>query len=78
MNNNQIIKMARLCELLKSRRGLSSDEIQSILQISRRTFFNYLEELRCLGAEISYNKSLNEYKIENSFDLLGYCSNRFV
>ncbi len=76
--NNQIIKMARLCKLLKNSTGLEKEFILKTLDISDRTFTRYLEELRTIGAEISYAKISNTYTIKNSFDVLEYCANELI
>ncbi len=77
MNKNQI-KMARLCELIKSQGGLDSETVQSHLKVSRRTFFNYLDALRDMGAEIQYNKVSKRYKLENDFNLMEYYNRCFL
>ncbi len=70
MNDSHVIKKAKLCDLLVRRNGLNCEEIQSTIQISRRTVFKYLGELRSMGAEIKYDKTSNKYNLLNkSFDV---------
>ena len=78
MYNNQIVKMAQLCELIKVNDGTTSSQVQKSLNISRRTFFRYLDNLRDMGANIGYNKIENCYKLEKDFDLLKYYAENII
>ena len=66
-NLHQFQKMAFMVELLKKKPCGSASDLAKKLNISRRTFFRYIEELDMHGAEIQYNKSDNCYLIENDF-----------
>lgn len=70
--------MARLCDLLIKNSGLEAEQIQKKLNISRRTFFRYLDELRTFGALIIYEKQTNCYSLENEFDVLAYFAEKVV
>jgi predicted DNA-binding transcriptional regulator YafY len=66
-NLNQFQRMAFMVQLLKRKPHGSASELAKKLNISRRTFFRYAEELGMHGAEIKYRKSDNCYYIDNDF-----------
>jgi predicted DNA-binding transcriptional regulator YafY len=78
MLNDPLIKKARLCKLLNNPSGQSKIFLLNTLGVSDRTFIRYIEDLRIMGAEISYNKYSNTYYLENGFDLLDYCKRELV
>ncbi|MBT1689703.1 helix-turn-helix domain-containing protein [Dawidia soli] len=47
----------------------TADFIASKMGISRRTFFNDLQKLRDMGAEIDFDKSRKCYRYGNNFTL---------
>lgn len=60
-------KIYYLIQLLESNCSGTADELAEKLEVSRRTFFRYLEELRARGAEIEYCKYSNTYTLKNEF-----------
>ena len=50
--HNQIIKMSKLVSHMKSNETTTQNNSMEELEISRRTFFRYLEDLKELGADI--------------------------
>ena len=69
-NQNYVLKMAQLVGFLKNEVGGTADQLAEKMNISRRTMFRYLEELRDIGAEIEYCRENNSYFIRNEFDFL--------
>jgi predicted DNA-binding transcriptional regulator YafY len=67
-NQNQYLKIHQLLDILESNYPGTADEIAEKLDISRRTLFRYLEELRDRGAIIEYCKCQRTYSLENDFD----------
>jgi len=74
MNENQILRMAKLCQLLKKRSCINRKEIEDQLKISTITVYRDIEKLRDSGADIIYNKRLDTYCLINEFDILEYYS----
>lgn len=66
--------MARLCQIIKERNGVSGVELQNKLNISERTRYRYLYELKGMGADIVYCRRTDCYRLFNDFDLLSYYS----
>ncbi len=60
--------MAQLVEFIKRENRGTSEELATRMQISRRTLFRYLDELRSLGAEIEFCKCKNTYILKNEFN----------
>lgn len=67
-NQNHYLKKHQLLNILESNCPGTADEIAEKLDISRRTFFRYLEELRDHGAIIEYCKCQKTYSLINEFD----------
>ncbi len=69
MNTLRSLKyMERLHKLIKSNHSGDSLDLSMALGLSRRTVQNYLQELRDLGAIISYDSLRRTYYYENKFD----------
>ena len=68
ITENAFIKKAKLVNLLKYRQPISLKTCLKELNISRRTFFRYLDELRDSGADIAYCKYQDCYVIKNDFN----------
>ncbi len=67
-NQSHFHKIHQLLHILESNCCGTADEIAEKLDISRRTFFRYIEELRDRGAEIEYCRYSKTYSLENEFD----------
>lgn len=67
-NQNHYLKIHQLLDILESNCPGTSDEIAEKLNVSRRTLFRYLEELRDRGAIIEYCKCGRTYSLKNNFD----------
>lgn len=65
----QIKRIIELHHLIQKEITGSSSELSRKLYISRRSVFCYLEELRMLGAYISYDTIRRTYYYTNSFDI---------
>lgn len=65
----QIERFLSLHKLIKNECTGTSENLASILHINRRCVFNYMEELRLLGASISYDWKKASYYYENDFDI---------
>lgn len=61
-------KLFYLVDLLNQRNAGSPDVLAKKLNVSRRTIFRYLDELRMKGADISFSKKEKTYFLENKFD----------
>ena len=57
----KINTLKRLDLLIRTRQIGTSESLSKILNISQRTFFNYLDELRSRGAIIEYSKVTKSY-----------------
>lgn len=65
----QIQKMLRLHELIKQECTGTPRAMSDKLGIPERTIFWYLEELRDMGAQISFDKIRKTYFYDNEFDI---------
>lgn len=70
MTQPALIRKRKLVEHLQSEDTTTIGICLKELHISRRTFFRYLEELKEVGANISYCKQVKSYKIEDNFDFI--------
>lgn len=66
---NQIRRILDLHELIKKEITGGSTDLSAKLHISRRQIQNYLDELRILGASISYDRMRCTYYYKNQFDI---------
>jgi predicted DNA-binding transcriptional regulator YafY len=62
-------KLIFLAELLEKEKTGTAGNLAKKLDVSRRTVFRHLDELRENGADISYSKSKKSYVLKNKFDL---------
>ena len=67
-NQNHYLKIHQLINILEANCPGTADEIAEKLNVSRRTLFRYLEELRDRGAAIEYCKCQRTYSLKNNFD----------
>jgi biotin operon repressor len=65
----QIERLRRMNQLIKSERTGSPEEFARTLRISRRQLFNYLDEIKSLGVEIGYSKASRSYYFNNGHEL---------
>ena len=62
----QIEKFQILSKLVREQKTGSPEELANRLNVSRRQLYNYLEEFRDLGMEISYSRRYNSFHFDNS------------
>ncbi|MDD4756207.1 MAG: helix-turn-helix domain-containing protein [Prolixibacteraceae bacterium] len=62
-------KLFYLAELLEQENAGTANSLAEKLDVSERTVFRYLDELRMKGAVIDYSKSQKSYILKNNFDL---------
>ncbi len=67
-NQNHFQKIHLLLQILESNCCGTAEEIAEKMDVSRRTFFRYLEELRDRGAEIEYCRYSKTYNLESEFN----------
>ena len=67
---NSLVKKVKLLEQLKSSQETTLKTSLQEMNISRRTFFRYLDELRDAGAEIVYSKRIDRYVLKKDFNYL--------
>jgi predicted DNA-binding transcriptional regulator YafY len=60
-------KLSALIELIEKQNTGDANVLAEKLQVSRRTLFRYLEELRDYGADITFSKPQNSYILNNDF-----------
>ena len=61
-------KLFFLNDLLKQGDTGTAEDLAWKLNVSRRTVFRYLDELRMNGAVIGYSKTKKTYYLENNFN----------
>lgn len=61
-------KLFYLAELLEQENAGTACSLAEKLDVSERTVFRYLDELRINGAAIDYSKSQKSYILKNNFD----------
>lgn len=61
-------KLFYLAELLEQGNAGTACSLAEKLDVSERTVFRYLDELRINGAVIDYSKSQKSYILKNNFD----------
>ncbi len=69
-NLNYLTNMASFIKLLESQRCGTAEDLAKTLNVSRRTIFRYMEELRDRGVEINYCKTKNCYKLTNKVNIV--------
>jgi predicted DNA-binding transcriptional regulator YafY len=71
----QLYRIQQIDQLIRQKRTGSADELANKLKISRRQVYNWLEELKDIGLEIKYNRTiksfvyLKSYKVDITFDV---------
>lgn len=55
-------------EIRKEQTG-NPREFAKKLNLSRSMFYNYIEEIKILGAKIKYNRNTKTFYYENNFDI---------
>ncbi len=56
-----MVKPLRCCALLLANPGLSADRLASLLGVSRRTVFRYLNQIRDSGFAVEFDPDLGGY-----------------
>ena len=54
---------------IKNERTGTPDEFAKKLHISRSMLYNYMEEIKTLGAKLIYSRSNNTFYYKNGFDI---------
>lgn len=62
-------RLKRLDSFIRRKATGKPDELASRLEMSRSTLFRHIEDLRALGAKITYDKERETYRYEEPFDL---------
>lgn len=62
-------KLQKLTRLLKMERTGSLKQIAEDIGVHRITVYNYMNELRAMGAEIEYDKKKNTYYFKSPFNI---------
>lgn len=62
-------KLQKLTRLLKMERTGGVVNIANYMGTHRNTVYNYMLELRAMGAEIEYDKNRNTYYFKKPFDI---------
>lgn len=73
--NEQYQKMVYLLELIQKGKAESASSLAFNLNVSERTVFRYIEELRMHGAEIYYSRCNNSYVLKNGFNISNFLKN---
>ena len=69
MSYSQYIeRIIRLIRILKQEKTGTASSLSKKLNVSRRTVFRYLDELKLKGADICYSKERDTYLIKNDFN----------
>ncbi|MBI5540702.1 MAG: HTH domain-containing protein [Bacteroidia bacterium] len=55
-------------EIKKEQTG-SPEDFAKKLCVSRSMLYNYIEEIKTLGAQIKYNRTIKTFYFENNFDI---------
>lgn len=66
---NKIYRINKLHQLIAARNTGTPDEFASSMQLSRRHLYNLLDELRSMGAHISYSRANHTFYYENAFHI---------
>jgi predicted DNA-binding transcriptional regulator YafY len=61
-------KLNYLIQLIEKEGTGTAEDLANRFGVSRRTIFRYIEELRLMGAEISYSHTRNSFIFEKNFD----------
>ena len=64
-----IERINRMYRLIRTESTGSRAELAGRMRVSERTVSNYLEELRLMGADITFSKTRNTYYFFNRFVL---------
>jgi len=66
---SNIDKLKVINSEIKNKQTGTPEEFAKKLGISRSMLYNYLEEIKTLGAGIKYNRKLRTFYYENDFDV---------
>ncbi len=75
---NVLVNKMKLLKIIKKQNCFSAKEIIEEINISKRTFHRYIDELKDCGAEIIYNRQSNSYCLLNDFDLIEWINEYYV
>jgi hypothetical protein len=71
---NEIYRIKTLHRLIQMQNTGTPDELAERLHICRRQLYNILDELKELGAEISYSRNNYTFYYKNDFDINIECN----
>ncbi len=63
----QIQQLERLDQLIRLKATGSPKDLAEKLEVSERSVYNFMEVMRCLGADIKYCSQRNSYCYESKF-----------
>ena len=64
MKSNRIKRILNILTVCQSGRNFQTDEITKLLNISRRTFYRDIEQLRQAGINCNYNSRKRSYEVD--------------
>lgn len=65
---DKIRQLSVLCVLIKTERTGGLQELAKKLGMSKGSAYNYLQELKVMGAKIEYDRQKQTYYFNNNFD----------
>lgn len=66
---NEIYRLNKMHKLIKAHKTGTPQEFAEKLNVSKRQVYNILDELRLLGAKITYKRTCCSFCYTNSFEL---------
>jgi hypothetical protein len=66
---SNIDKLKLINSEIKNEQTGKPEDFAKRLRISRSMLYNYIEEIKFLGAKIKYNRTLRTFYYENDFDV---------
>lgn len=67
--------LSRLDHLIRTRATGTSGDLAKKFNVSKRMIYHYLNELRAMGAEISYDHKKRHYHYTNRFSMFNALKN---
>jgi predicted DNA-binding transcriptional regulator YafY len=64
----RLVKLERIHHSILARSTGTPDQLATKVNIARRTLYEYLDQLKSLGAEIAYSRTMKSYYYENDFN----------
>ncbi|MBS3771790.1 MAG: HTH domain-containing protein [Bacteroidales bacterium] len=64
----RLVKLERIHRSILTRSTGTPAQLASKVNIARRTLYEYLDQLKSLGAEIAYSRTIQSYYYVNDFN----------